>query len=240
MQTTSAAQVPVATGSGDSLTTFFGSDFASASVFCTFSHQVAAVASGVLTVAYPAGSNAQSSGPPFGGAQVCEPFTAGSGTRATLSYQVRFPVGFQFVKGGKLPGIYGGQEPFSGGKHNSDGWSMRLMWRTGGAAEIYAYIATTNGYGDEYGKGNFHWLADGKWHDVTEVVTLNSPGLANGTMTLAYDGTTFVTRTGLEITRTATPAAGLFFSTFYGGHDTSWAPTAAMHVDFQNFTATVS
>jgi hypothetical protein len=109
------------------------------------------------------------------------------------------------------------------------------MWRTGGAAEIYSYISTTTGYGDEYGKGNFNWRADGQWHTVSETITLNSPGQANGTAALAYDGVTYVNQTGLAITTNATPITGLFFSTFYGGHDTTWSPTSTTHVDFQNF-----
>jgi hypothetical protein len=28
----------------------------------------------------------------------------------------------------------------------------------------------------------------------------------------------------------------LMFSTFYGGHDSTWAPTADEHVDFASFT----
>jgi hypothetical protein len=224
--------------SATDLATFFGSEFSSSSAFCRFSDEVASVASGVLTTSYPAGSSSPSAGKPFGGAQICEPFAVGPLRTATLSYQVRFPVGFQFVMGGKLPGIYGGIEPFSGGKHTSDGWSLRMMWRTNGAAEVYSYTSTTVGYGDEYGKGNFSWLADGQWHTVTETATLNTPGASNGSVTLAYDGTVYITQGGLAITNTSTPATGLFFSTFYGGHDASWAPTADMHIDFRNFTVT--
>jgi hypothetical protein len=223
-------------GSGTEFGTFFGSRFDFSAAFCTFPHPLAAVADGVLTVTYPAGSSAPSAGAPYGGAQLCEPFATGPARSVTLTYEVRFPVGFQFVKGGKLPGIYGGVEPFSGGKHSSNGWSMRLMWRTGGAAEVYAYIATTSGYGDEYGKGNFRWLADGRWHTVSETVTVNTPGANDGSVRLAYDGTVYITQTGLAVTRSQTPALGLFFSTFYGGHDSSWAPTADMHIDFRNFT----
>jgi hypothetical protein len=153
-----------------------------------------------------------------------------------LTYSVRFPVGFQFIKGGKMPGLYGGVEPFSGGSHNANGWSMRLMWRTGGAGEVYSYTANTTGYGDEYGKGSFFWQADGQWHTVTERVTINSPGQSNGTVTLAYDGKQVISQNGIDVTNRAVPVNGLFFSTFYGGHDKTWAPTANESIDFTNFS----
>jgi hypothetical protein len=225
---------PVTAGS---LASFFGPDFDSSAAFCTFSDQVASISGSDLTVDYPAGSTAPSMGAPYGGAQICEPFSSGSQTSATLTYQVRFPVGFQFVQGGKLPGLYGGTEPFSGGGHNADGWSMRLMWRTDGAGEIYAYIAGVTGYGLDLGRGDFTWPADGQWHTVSLHVVLNTPGQSNGQAALSLDGNVVINATGLDITETATPISGLFFSTFYGGHDPSWAPTAPMHLDFQDFSS---
>jgi hypothetical protein len=191
----------------------------------------------VLTVTYAQGSSAPSAGAPYGGAQICVPLAGGAASDATLSYDVRFPVGFQFVKGGKLPGMYGGVEPFSGGSHNPNGWSMRLMWRTNGAAEVYGYISTSTGYGDSWGRGNFSFQADGQWHHLAEHIHLNTPGQSDGYVTLSYDGSTGINQTGLAITTTATPISGLFFSTFYGGHDSTWSPTADMHLDFANFHA---
>jgi hypothetical protein len=224
-----------APGPTGSLDSFFAPAFTGAS-FCHFTKQNYTTSNGALTIYYPAGSSAPSAGAPFGGAQDCIPSSTGPQATLALTYKVRFPVGFQFVKGGKLPGIYGGIEPFSGGSHNPNGWSMRLMWRTGGAGEIYSYTAHTTGYGDEYGKGSFYWQADGQWHTVTERVTVNTPGAANGSVTLAYDGRQAISQTGIDVTDTNTLATGLFFSTFYGGHDRTWAPTANESIDFSSFS----
>jgi hypothetical protein len=217
---------------------FFGAQFDSGRAFCQFSHQVGSISGGVLTVDYPKGSSAQSAGAPYGGAQVCEPFAAGPQTSATLTYKVRFPAGFDWVKGGKLPGLYGGTEPFSGGAHNANGWSLRLMWRAGGAGEGYAYIAGVTGYGLDIGRGNFSWPADGAWHTVSERVVLNSPGQLNGQLVLSLDGSVVINASGLDITETNTPIGGLFFSTFYGGHDSTWAPSQDQHADFACFSMT--
>lgn len=234
----SAAVTPgVEPSGGTNHVSFFGPDFNPRAAFCTFSHQVTSVAEGILTVTYPAGSGAPSSGAPYGGAQICEPFTSGPRTTATLTYRVRIPPRFDFVKGGKLPGLYGGVEPFSGERHNANGWSLRLMWRTNGAGEIYAYIAGKTGYGLSIQRGAFTWPADGNWHTVSEHALLNSPGQADGVAALSLDGAVVINATGLDITDTATPISGLFFSTFYGGRDKSWAPSTTTHIDFTNFSA---
>jgi hypothetical protein len=70
-----------------------------------------------------------------------------SGAKEVLfSYSIYFQDGFQFVKGGKLPGLYGGTsldnaKSCSGGRQDSRDscFSARLMWRTNGMGEIYNY-----------------------------------------------------------------------------------------------------
>lgn len=214
--------------------TVLGTSF-SEHTFCTFRNQNVSVLGGVVSVSYPRGSSAPSAGAPYGGAQVCAPFASGPKTDATLTYEVRIPVGFQFAQGGKMPGLYGGVEPFSGGRHNSAGWSARLMWRSGGRGEIYGYISTSSGYGDSWGRGNFVWTADGRWHTVSEHVHLNSPGHSDGWISLAYDGAMVINQTGLAITSTGVPINGLFFSTFFGGHGPAWASPVDQHIDFTGF-----
>jgi hypothetical protein len=48
----------------------------------------------------------------------------------TLAYDVFVPASFEYVQGGKLPGLYGGREECSGGDEAADCWSARFMWRT--------------------------------------------------------------------------------------------------------------
>ncbi|HEY5039276.1 MAG TPA: hypothetical protein VIJ93_09420, partial [bacterium] len=55
-------------------------------------------------------------------------------------YYVRFDPGFDFVKGGKLPGLAGGKGNTGGHKANgTDGWSARVMWRSDGKIVQYVY-----------------------------------------------------------------------------------------------------
>ncbi|MDR2732741.1 MAG: hypothetical protein LBB36_05935, partial [Fibromonadaceae bacterium] len=67
------------------------------------------------------------------------------------SYRVKFEEGFEFVKGGKLPGLCGGA-CYTGGNTplQGDGWSARIMWRTGGSIVQYMYFTDQAiNYGDD-------------------------------------------------------------------------------------------
>ena len=82
----------------------------------------------VLRVAFPKGRSA----PRTGGLQFS--VNIPSADEYWLSYQVKFEPGFDFRKGGKLPGLTSGGSRYTGGKKPTagDGWSARYMWRTGG------------------------------------------------------------------------------------------------------------
>ena len=66
-----------------------------------------------------------------------KPLDISSANNATLEYKVFFPGDFDWVKGSKLPGLYGGHTRCSGGNPALDCFSTRLMWRAGGAGELY-------------------------------------------------------------------------------------------------------
>ncbi len=203
----------------------------------TFHEQFITDEGSYLRVCYPAGSTSPSSGHP-GGAQAKLSIAAGPRLSYTLTYQIRFPVGFQWVKGGKLPGLCGGQ-CWTGSNNGPGGWSTRFMWRANGVAEVLLSDATTTGYGTDLFRysGNWNWQADGQWHTISQTVTMNTPGVANGTIAVSYDGRQVAQATGITFR-----AAGdtdeidsLMFTTFFGGHDSSWAPTTTQEIDFANF-----
>ncbi len=230
-----------AKGASAQLVAYFGSQFGTKSRL-RFSKQMFTVESdptvgNFLHVLYPAGSTAPSSGK-SGGAQIMVPFANGPVDDATLTYQLRFPAGFTWVQGGKLPGLCGGTCNTGGKDPNGvNGWSARFMWRTGGAGQVYAYLATTRGYGTQLGTGNWHFAADGAWHSLSEHVHLNTPGVADGWIDVSLDGQLVSHQTGL-LFRTASSLQidGLLFSTFFGGHDPTWAPQTDQTADFAHFT----
>ena len=90
----------------------------------------------VMQVTYGSGSF----GGTGGGVQFLSLFNGSiSPQTMLLSYDVAFDKGFQFVQGGKLPGLRGGSDTngCEGGSqpNGTDCWSTRLMWRTAGAGE---------------------------------------------------------------------------------------------------------
>ncbi|GAA1240481.1 hypothetical protein GCM10009609_00150 [Pseudonocardia aurantiaca] len=190
----------------------------------------------LLRVPYPAGSASRGTDGPEGGMQAYmqlpEPVDV-----LDLSYQVRFPADFDFVKGGKLPGLYGGT--VTSGKRIPDGtngFSTRYMWRADGDGEVYAYLPTSEEHGTSLGRGC--WMFDsGSWNTIRQRVQLNTPGERDGRITVWQDDQLVLDRPGLEFRTTdELRIDGLFFSTFFGGDDSSWASPVDQHADYAAFT----
>lgn len=194
-----------------------------------------------LRVTYPANtsspSDSEATGLRGGGGFYTSPAALEGSDHACLGYQVRFPDGFDFVKGGKLPGLYGGDAP-SGG-HQADGhngFSLRLMWREAGQGELYTYVLEPQeAYGVSIGRGNWHFPR-GKWVSVELEAVLNSPGERNGIARVWIAGEPVIERT--DIVYRDTPALGvdgLMFSTFFGGTGKGWRTPRRQHVEFSDF-----
>jgi hypothetical protein len=190
----------------------------------------------LLRVTYPAGSASRSAGGTDGGMQAYLELPSGPVQALDLAYQLRFPSDFDFVKGGKLPGLYGGT--VTGGRHipdGADGFSTRYMWRAGGEGEVYAYLPTSEVHGTSLGRGCWSF-PPGRWTSIRQRVLLNTPGHADGRVIVWQDGRKVLDSRGLEFRTTGElRIEGLFFSTFFGGSDTSWASPVDQHADFAGF-----
>lgn len=68
-----------------------------------------------LQILYPKGSNAPRNDPQGGTEFYAHPLDLLTARNVSLQYSVYFPSDFDFVKGGKLPGMYGGHKGCSGG-----------------------------------------------------------------------------------------------------------------------------
>ena len=198
----------------------------------------------VLRVRYPAGSASptvtDSKGAPQGGTQVFANLGIPSKDSLRLSYYVRFSKDFDFVKGGKLPGLFGGT--VNNGRKipdGTDGFSTRSMWRKNGAGEVYAYLPSSREHGTSIGRGNWQFQP-GTWHHLEQVVVLNQPGKANGQIQVWLDGKKVLTENALTFrTTNALKIEGILFSTFFGGGDSSWATPKNVYVDFANFSVSL-
>lgn len=177
----------------------------------------------LLEVTYPKGSiDPAATMAPVGGSGFLygSPAPTFSGC---LAYDVRFDPNFDFARGGKLPGLYGGNAP-SGGADANMGFSTRYMWRTGGAGEVYAYLPDKKGaYGESISPGAWNFMP-GEWQRLEQEVDVNHVGRHDGVLRVWVDGRLVVNRTDmLYRVNDNVLLAGLMFSTFFGGHDPSWA-----------------
>lgn len=93
--------------------------------------------SAVIQLLYPAGSINPGTEPQGGADFYASPLDVRNATNVTMEYSVFFPQDFDWVLAGKLPGIYGGHSTCSGGDDALECFSTRLMWREGGAGELY-------------------------------------------------------------------------------------------------------
>ncbi len=157
-----------------------------------------------------------------------------------LSYRVRFGAEFDFVRGGKLPGLVGGSAP-TGCVEDTTGFSARGMWRPGGAAVQYLYFPEkVEACGDDYpylSGGSAVAFSKGVWHLVEHRLVMNTPGQHDGVLEAWFDGElvlaepTFLYR----LEQAAYSIDALYFSTFFGGSDATWAPTKHETIDFDEF-----
>jgi hypothetical protein len=193
-----------------------------------------------LRADYPRGSASPAvtvaTGAPGGGAQFLGTRPGTPADHLFLRYRVRLADSFAFVKGGKLPGFYGGR--MIGGGHipdGTDGFSTRFMWRAGGAGEVYAYLPSSVTWGTSLGRGSFRF-ATGRWQCLEQELSLNAPGRADGVVRVWLDDRPVFAQE--HLTFRTTPALrieGVFFSTFFGGNDVSWASPVDTHADFADF-----
>ncbi len=160
---------------------------------------------------------------------------------AELRYTVRFGPNFEFVKGGKMPGLCGGPDNVSGGRRadGTNGFSARLMWRRDGRGEAYIYHKNQP---DDYGHSfpfpeEFRFPTD-QPVQVRLAVTMNLPEHRDGTLRVwitlpGQPEKLMVEQTTMEWRNAATFGVdGLYFETFHGGGDKSWAPNKPCWAEF--------
>jgi hypothetical protein len=114
--------------------------------------------------------------------------------------------------------------------------STRYMWRTGGAGEVYAYLPEKNAqYGESISTGAWA-LIPGQWQHLEQEVVVNHTGSYDGVLRVWVDGKLVANWTDIFYrVSDDVLVAGLMFSTFFGGHDPSWASPRTQSAFFRNF-----
>ncbi|MEY3182327.1 MAG: hypothetical protein RLZ35_312 [Pseudomonadota bacterium] len=163
----------------------------------------------------------------------------------TLEYYLFFEEGFEWVKGGKLPGLRGG--PLSVTTTGcvkpqpTNAWSYRLMWKRDGNVCLYIYDQTritTNADCGIVTQTTAPVFQIGKWHRIQIYMKLNSgANKPDGTAELWLDNKLILKRTEIPFRGDENATIDhVCFSSFYGGNDATWAPSKTTYIRFDNFT----
>ena len=207
---------------------------------------------GVLFFAYPYKSDTITKDNPF------------STQGATLEYDVYIPPDFDFVKGGKLPGLAGGRSNGRGCGGGNDPdlcFSCRIMWRRDGMGEVYIYApegkqgknfcskyqncngrefpCTVCNYkkGVSFGRGSFKF-DKGKWHRISLSIVLNDPNKANGYVELQVNGRKVLSYDEMRWrTTNKVKVEAIDFASWFGGSDASWSPPRDTYTLIKNMKA---
>ena len=163
-----------------------------------------------------------------------------------MAYWVKFDNDFQFVKGGKLPGLAGS----TSFPYGDNGFTTRLMWREEGKLEFYLHGFEINNeagaepyrlFWDDFGQ--HAKVIPGQWHHIEIHQQLNTPGSRNGRLRGWLDGVLMVDDSSNSGVRAAgqsnTKINHLYFSTFFGGSSSpeiQWQPIEDVYANFDEFT----
>lgn len=188
------------------------------------------------TVTYPKGKIGGSSAVGLPGQYVSIP----PAKEYYLDYQVRFQGDFEWVKGGKLPGLVGGAHTSGCTKIVPDGWSARFMWKESGNANLYMYEQNRrSGCGDSYSLSETAVFSKNQWVRVTQRVVINTPGQRDGMVEVWIEGAKRLSMPKFELRGNVGADVALVdavsLQTFYGGSSQSWAPPKDTHADFSEF-----
>jgi hypothetical protein len=167
-----------------------------------------------------------------------------SRNRLELAYRVMFSDDFDFVKGGKLPGLCGGPESVTGGNpaNGVNGFSARFMWRADGRGEAYLYhVDQPTKFGESIPFPDDFRFPRGKPFMLIMRVDMNEIGEADGTFEAWVkqgdeDALKVVHRDNLRWrTAESVQIDSLLCEVFHGGGDSTWAPKKSCTVDLSDF-----
>ncbi len=180
-------------------------------------------------------------GPKEGGAQ-WRLFFDKSHKELYVQYKVMFPKVFNFVKGGKLPGLCGGTMPV-GGRMSIGGFSARIMWRGEGVISQYIYYSgkdSSKKWGEDfiwkYSNEKKVYMLPGKWHTLKTRIKLGVAGKKDDLIESWFDGKKVLkSKLNLRGKGEKFKIDSFNFTTFFGGNDETWIPVKDEYVYFDDF-----
>nr|CAA6802828.1 MAG: Unknown protein [uncultured Thiotrichaceae bacterium] len=153
------------------------------------------------------------------------------------SYWVKFPKSFDFVLGGKMPGIGSDKDGTGGGKPTgTDGFSVRAMWDSHGKMGQYVYHVDQPKHFGDYVEWDMPLIEKGKWYHIKTFVRLNTPGQRNGMIRTWVNNKQVLNRADMRFRNIKELKIQRFlFSVFFGGGGAEWAPKQDMILYMDDF-----
>lgn len=182
----------------------------------------------------------------------------------TFSYDVYFPDDFDFVKGGKLPGVCLGTNKSgcaNGGDWKKEEGSIRPMWRANDGKDPYIigyiYLPDSKGpkhaydnQGQQYKNatrpgdraGHDVWIHEKSlsiahgWNSIQVKITLNTPGKKDGVLEMTVNG---VTRRVDDVNYRSSDSIQINKArivSFFGGGSNDWNSPKDTTISFKNFS----
>lgn len=174
-------------------------------------------------------------------------------TEVTLEYDIMFGNNFNFVRGGKMPGLGGGTCP-GGGSKDKNGFSARLMWRVINFHNKHlikdpykAYLVQYTYYPDKdeskkWGEDLVYkyrnkriFVKSIKWYTITMKIKL-SKNKAKKDEIIAWVNNKKVLNKRLYLRKNNDYGINeVMFSLFFGGEEPSWATKKKEKIYFKRF-----
>jgi hypothetical protein len=161
---------------------------------------------------------------------------------ATLEFKIKFSPGYDFKKGGKIPGLAGGNTPAGRENVNGKGFTSRFMWKSKGKFIAYLYDMDKNdGDAGRNIKSGFKFET-GVWYTIKQRIKLNTGQNNDGILQVWVNEEPVIDRNDLAFMMESpnNNIDSIAFSSFLGGSDATWSPDRDSIVVFKDFRYTIN
>jgi len=153
-----------------------------------------------------------------------------------LTYNIRFKEGFNFVDGGKLPGLSGGNIVVPNPPTGEQGFVCGEMWGWDGSIRCYIYHHDQTSIYGEGGIWNSAPIVPGEWTNITIRVVMNDVGQANGIYEGFVNGKLAFTKSNYRFRMSSAVATHkIELHSFFGGDGQQYAAKRDEYIDFDQF-----
>jgi len=170
-----------------------------------------------------------------------KPHLPGAHTQLYMSYDVFFPINWEWTYGNKLPGFNAGH--FDSSPEDEAPYSYEWSWgggmgmsiqKEGNLAAYFYHHNKEHRWGDSL---SAHYLMPrGEWTTVTQRVVLNEVGSSNGLIEVFVNGELKAGRYNLKFRNLEEITIDrLKIYTHHGGGDVRWAPQKTQNLYLDNF-----